>query len=62
MGLDRHGRWHPACDLQGCGHDQVDDGVVEVVVLVGDRIRTARIQVCAVHRDQYATHPEPAVA
>lgn len=52
MGLDPFGQWHPLCDLSPCKDDQVDDGQVEVDVFVGGEIRTARIDVCAGHRDE----------
>lgn len=53
MALDpRTGVWNPLCDIAGCLEDQAADGVVMVDVLVADEIRTARIRVCARHRDR----------
>jgi hypothetical protein len=58
MGLDHSGVWHPMCDIASCKEDQVDDGLVEVDVLVGTDIRTARINVCAGHRDRLSSRRE----
>lgn len=62
MALDVHGMWIPECGLDGCVADQAPDGAVDVLVLVGDRIRTARVHVCAVHRDHLQSSLEPAAA
>lgn len=62
MGLDRSGVWHPLCDLAYCKEDQVDDGIIEVDVFVGTEIRTARIHVCATHRDRLRDVCQPADA
>lgn len=54
MGLDRTGAWHPLCDISSCKEDQVVDGEIEVDVFVDGEFRTARIHVCAMHRDRYS--------
>ena len=53
MGIDRFGVWHPLCDISSCKAEQVVDGEVEVDVFVDGKFRTARIHVCATHRDRY---------
>ena len=52
MALDPHGTWIPECGLDGCTVDRAPDGIVDVMVLVGDQIRTAKVHVCAPHRDR----------